>query len=158
MSWSIEPSRTKAYSPDIGWRVVWQRAGMCLTFKDIASRLHISVGTAHRIYTRFVNTGDVGPAQRSTRSDSRKLDDQHELFILTLISENPTLYLREICLMISEMTNVTVSASTVCRVIRRNGFTRKKLTQIAKQRSTFYRGDFMAQVLQYSRDFFCLDR
>ena len=87
-----------------------------------------------------MNSGDVGPAQRSTRSDSRKLDDQHELFILTLISENPTLYLKNICLMISKTTNVTVSASTVCRVIR---FTRKKLTQIAKQRCTFYRGDFM---------------
>ena len=56
--------------------------------------------------------------------------------------------------MISETTNVTVSASTVCCVIRRNGFTRKKLMQITKLRSTFYTGNFMAQLLQYSRNFF----
>lgn len=151
---SIEPARTQPYSPDIGWRIVWQRSGMGLSFKDIASRLQIGVGTAHRIYTRFVITGDVAPTPRSARPDSRKLDDLHELFILAIISQNPTLYLREICSQIFEVTSVTVSASTVCRVLHRNGCTRKKLTKIAKQRSTIYRGDFMAYVLQYPRDFF----
>ena len=61
---SIESARTRAYSPDIGWRIVWQRSGMGLTFKEIATRLQIGVGTAHRIYTRFVNTGDVASLQR----------------------------------------------------------------------------------------------
>ena len=49
---SAEPARTTAYSPDIGWRVVWQRLGMDLTFKQIAQRLQIAVGTAHRIFKR----------------------------------------------------------------------------------------------------------
>ena len=56
---SAEPARTTAYSPDIGWRVVWQRLGMDLTFKQIAERLQIAVGTAHRIFKRFMDTGDV---------------------------------------------------------------------------------------------------
>ena len=47
---SAEPARTAAYSSDIGWRVVWQRAGMGLSFRDIATRLQIGLGTAHRIY------------------------------------------------------------------------------------------------------------
>ena len=151
---SIERARTQPYSPDIGWRIVWQRSGMGLSFREIASRLQIGVGTAHRIYTRFVDTGDVSPATRRQRPESRKLDDLHELFIIAIISENPTLYLSEICSKINEVTSVTVSAPTVCRVLHRNGCSRKKLSKVAKQRSSIYRGDFMASVLQYSRDFF----
>ena len=151
---SIESARTRAYSPDIGWRIVWQRSGMGLTFKEIATRLQIGVGTAHRIYTRFVNTGDVASLQRCSRPNLRRLDDKLELFIIALICENPTLYLREICSKISEVTNVIVSSSTICRVLHKYGCSRKKLTKIAKQRSTLYRGDFMAYVLQYPRDFF----
>lgn len=127
---------------------------MGLSFREIASRLQIGVGTAHRIYTKFVDTGEVSPAPRRPRPDSRKLDDLHELFIIAIIAENPTLYLSEICSKIYEITNVTVSASTVCRVLHKNGCSRKKLSKVAKQRSSLYREDFMAYILQYSRDFF----
>ena len=151
---SIEPGRTKAYSSDIGWRIIWQRTGMGFTFREIAERLHISVGTAHRIYARFVYTGDVAPCDRAKRPESRKLDEYHELFIIALICNNPTLYLQELCHAILEITNVTVSASTVCRVLRRNGLSRKKIQQTAKQRSIAYRGDFMAYALQYPYNFF----
>ena len=151
---SIEPARTKAYSADIGLRVVWQRSGMGRSFRDIGSSLQIGVGTAHRIYTRFVRTGDVTPLQRSPRPDSRKLDNLHELLIIALIHENPTLYLKELSSKITQVTNVTVSASTICRTLHRNGITRKKLLKVAKQRNEVFRGDFMAQALQYPRDYF----
>ena len=113
---SAEPARTTAYSPDIGWRVVWQRLGMDLTFKQIAERLQIAVGTAHRIFKRFKDTGDVSATVRKgvPRHSLRKLDQYHELYILCLISENPGLYLAEICQQIQNSTNVSVSGSTVC--------------------------------------------
>ena len=44
---SAEPARTTAYSTDIGWRVVWHRIGMGLTYKEIVICLQIGVGTAH---------------------------------------------------------------------------------------------------------------
>ena len=56
---SAELARTTAYSPDIGWRVVWQRIGMGLSYKEIATRLQIEVGTAHRLYTCYTATGNV---------------------------------------------------------------------------------------------------
>ena len=148
----MEPLRTKAYSTDIGWRIVWQRTAMGYTFKAIASRLQISVGTAHRIFRKFVTTGDVSPCRRSARPGSRKLDDHHEVFILALVFNNPTLYLREICQKITEVTSVTVSPETVCRVLQRNGYTRKKVLQVAKQRSVVYRSYFLANALQFSRE------
>ena len=69
---SAEPTRTTAYSPDIGWRVVWQRIGMGLTFKEIATRLQIGVGTAHRVYTQYVDTGDVAAHKQPERPHKRQ--------------------------------------------------------------------------------------
>ena len=78
---SAEPARTMAYSTDIGWRIVWQRIGMGLSFRDIADRLQISVSTAHRLYMRFEQTGEVAPLKPQIRPGSRKLDEYHELYI-----------------------------------------------------------------------------
>ena len=61
---SAEPFRTRAYSPDIGWRVVWQRLAMETSFEGIASRLQIAPSTAHRIFGRFKETGDVMPLKQ----------------------------------------------------------------------------------------------
>ena len=150
---SAEPGRTSAYSPDIGWRVVWQRAGMGLKFKDIALRLQIGLGTAHRLYARFVATGDVHPCKQPPRPDTRKLDHLQELYIMAIIHENPAMYLRELCSMIHDATGTMVSGSTVCKILHQNELSRKKLHKIALQRSVEHRGAFMANIIQYPRDF-----
>ena len=61
-----EPARTSAYSADIAIRVVWQRLGMGMTFRDIAERLHLGLGSAHRLYRRFIETGNLEKAERSS--------------------------------------------------------------------------------------------
>ena len=116
---SLEPARTTGYSPDIGWRVVlvWQRLSLGYRYKDIAMRLQIGVGTAHRIFKKFELSGDVAPLKRSARIDKRKLDDHHELYIIGLVAENPGVTLGEICSKIEEATHVSVSGPTVCRVL-----------------------------------------
>ena len=121
---------------------------MGLPFRDVAARLGIATSTAHRIFQRFQESGEVAPKQ-PCRNDARILDDHHELFILGILMENPSLYLREICQCMFQATGVKVSESTVCRVLHRNGLTRKKIQQVAKQRCTEFRAAFMAQVLQF---------
>ena len=76
MSFSAEPGRTAGYSRDIGWRVIRQKVGMGLTFRQVAFRLQIAVSTAHRIFVRFRDTGDL------SHTSNRKLDELHELYIL----------------------------------------------------------------------------
>ena len=151
---SVEPGRTTAYSPDIGWRVVWQRLGMELAFRDISRKLQIAVGTAHRIYKRFEESGDVAASKKPLRYETRKLDDLNELLVMGLVIDNPGLYLHEIRQQIHEVTSVIVSGPTVCSLLRHNGYTRKKIMQVAKQRRFDFRGAFMANVLQYDQRFF----
>ena len=42
----------------------------------------------------------------------------------------------------------------MCRILQRNGYTRKKVQQVARQRSVDYRAAFMAQVRQYDPEYF----
>ena len=73
------------------------RIGMDLTFRRIADRLQIGLGSAYRLYQRYVRSGKFTACKRSDRPQSRKLDEHHELLILGLLIENPGLYLIEIC-------------------------------------------------------------
>ena len=90
---SAEPSRTAPYSPDIGWRVVWQGLaghGMGMNFQAIAAHhLQIVVGTAHHLLGCCSH-------KQPERPLSRKVDDLLELFIIGLIHENLAMYLSEI--------------------------------------------------------------
>lgn len=63
------------------------------------------------------------------------------------------MYLVEICAKIQELTGTTVSGSTVCRLLQKHGYTRKKIRQVAKQRCEELRGIFMARVFNYPREF-----
>ena len=92
---SAKPKRTSAYSQDIALRVIWMKLGMNLTFRSITERLQIGLGSACRLYQRYVRTGSFAASKRSDRPECRKLDGHHELLILLM--ENPGLYLIEIC-------------------------------------------------------------
>ena len=58
------------------------------------------------------------------------------------------------CKHILDTTGVIVSEATICRLLRRHGFTRKKIRHVALQRSTELRALFMAQALSFPREFF----
>ena len=153
---SAEPGRKKPYSSNIGWRVVYQRLGMERSFAEIAKSMQIAISTAHRIYKKFEETGEVGQGAKplqaaSTRS---KLDDQHKLFIIALVAVNPTMYLKEICTAIHDVTGLVVSPSAVCKTLHGMGYSRKKVTQIALQRSMHFRAAFRAQVADYRPEYF----
>ena len=129
---------------------------MDLTYRHIARNLSISVGAVHNVLKLFEETGEVSP-KKPEREDMRKIDNSDELFILGLLLENPSLYLGEICQRIDSTFGIHVTPSTVCRIILRNGFTRKKIQQVAKQHSVEFRGRFFAEVQHYCPEQFVLD-
>ena len=145
---SAEPGRKAPYSNDLRWRVVWQRVGMEHTFREIANNLCLSLGTVHNHFKRFQTTGEVAPTV-CNRDSTRMLSPHDELIIVGLLLDDPSMYLSEVCQKISTLAGLEVSPATICRVIHRNGFTRKKLQQTALQRSVEYRGQFFAEVQFY---------
>lgn len=146
---SCEPGRKVAYSVDIRWRVIWQRLGMGLTF---AHRLNIAVGTVFNIYTLFVRTGDVNHKKARKKPEKCKLDHHHQLYVIGLILNNPTMYLREICSEIKQMTGTEVSPSMLCKMLRMHGFSRKKIQHIAMQRSIRFRAVYMDNISYFPKE------
>ena len=132
---SAEPGRKFAYSDNIRWHIVWQKIGTELPYRTIASNLNVSLGTVHNIYQRYVDTGTVTPKQQPCRQELRSLNQQDELFIIGIILDNPSVYLGEVCRAIEDVCSKNVSPATVFRVIHKHGINRKKLHQVAKQRS-----------------------
>ena len=151
---SAEPSRKKSYSADLRWRIVYQRIAMNLPFYKIARNLNIAASTANRIYQLFEQTGGVDPVQRLERHEIRAVDMHTELHVIGFVIENPSVYLSEVCHNIGDITGEAVSPSTVCRLLKRYGISRKKIRQVALQRCDSLRGAFMAQTFLYQRDMF----
>ena len=151
---SAEQGRKAPYSADMRWRIIWQHFGMELTYTEVSERLNVSVSTVHSTCKKFENTGDVQSSKQPLRPQSRKLDENHERLLLVILIETPTLYLHQMCKHILDTTGVVVSEATICRLLRRHGFTRKKIRHVALQRSTELRALFMAQALSFPREFF----
>ncbi len=118
---------------------------MHLTYMKIAGNLNVAVSTVHRINSKFSATGGVGCVVRKRRPQTRRLDVHEELYAIATVLENPSMYLSEICQELKEATGVFVSPSTICRIIRAHGISRKKIQQVALQRCYTLRGAFMAQ-------------
>lgn len=141
---SYEPGRKTAYSMDIRHRIIWQRLAMELGVRTIVRNLGVSIGTVFNICKLFEETGTVEPLQgKSGHSSARALSQYDELLVINLLMENPSLYLSG-----NKQTH-----STVCRLLHRHGLTRKRIQQVAIQRSSIFRGEFMAEM-----DFFSIDK
>ena len=151
---SCEPNRTSAYSSDLRWRIVWLRITRYYSYRAISRSLCVGIGTVSRVLQQFNDTGEVRPNRRKERRHLRTLDDLHELFIIGVVLEHPAIEQTEMCSMIESATNVKVSISTVCRLLKKYGITRKKIRTVASQRSATLRGRYMSEVLFFKRDMF----
>ena len=95
---------------------------------------------------------DVAPKKPGSRPDSRKLNKFHKTYVICLLVEHPSLYLNELCQKVYDSTGVPVSGSTVCRLLKRNGITRKEIVFIARQQCSEHRARYMANILIYRVD------
>ncbi len=102
----------------------------------------------------FQGTGEVSAKVPGKREELRKLDEHHEGYIIGLIINSPTLHLNGIVEKVHEITGVTSSVPTICKLLAKHGITRKKVKQIALQRNIEYRGAFMADVAHYDHNMF----
>ena len=152
---SAEPGRKSPYSNDLRWRIVYQKLGKNYSYRKIANNLNISISTVYRVFNRFIQTDSINCNNRPTRIESmRKLSRNDELYVIGIVFDNPTMYIDEICHEVFDATGITVSASTICRLLKAYGITRKKVQFVAIQRSATLRGAFMAHCHMFSTDKF----
>jgi transposase len=125
---------------------------MGLSFRSIAQRLNIAVGTVYNTYKLFESTGNVDAKNVRRRPEKCKLDHYHQLYIVGIVLENPSMYLSEICSEVQQVTDTEVSPAMICRVLSTHGLTRKKVQHIALQRSAHYRAAFVANIAHFPKE------
>ena len=79
-----------------------------------------------------------------------KLSAFDEFAIMVNILERPDMYLHELQSDIKQTAGTDVS--TICRFLKRNNFSRKKLSNIALQRNAELRAQFLSDISVYSPD------
>jgi len=73
---------------------------------------------------------------------------------MRLVIENPSVYLSEVCYNIRDTTGEVVSLYTICRLLKRYGFSLKKFRQFALQRCDSLRRAFIDQTFLFQREMF----
>ena len=92
---SCEPHRTKAYSNDLHWRMVWQREILEYSYKDISMNLNVDLSTVWRVMKTFRETGCVNKEGYPHERAFHKLTVSLELTIIHLVLSCPGIYLSE---------------------------------------------------------------
>ena len=126
---SYEASRTKAYSQDLCWQVVYQRKVLEYNIESVATDLGLSTATVYRVEKLFDDTGrEEKRAYPSDHGhDLHKLTEYEQFFIIQLVVSKPSMYLDKIQHKLLNLNSTSVDVSAICRLVRRSGFTRKKL-------------------------------
>ena len=147
---SYEPERTRAYSEDLRWRMVWQREVLQHGYDIIGSNLGVDRSTVIRNVALFRATGTVSKKKYPKERAARELTTPAQLFVLNLVVQRPGIYLHEIQEELEASLMVTVSLSTICRFLQTSGFTRQRLCTIALQQDRFLREQFILDISVYS--------
>ncbi len=109
---------------------------------DIASLLHVCAKTVKRVVERFLSTGDVKPLPKRNGPD-RVLSEFEEVLIVQRVFEKPSMYLYELQHELLSSTGTWVDCATICRTLKRLGFSRKKIRYVALQQSEEKRIEFI---------------
>ena len=94
---SGELGRTKAYDDELRWRIVYQRYGMDLNYREIANNVNIDTSTVCRVVQRFEATGSVSsdPYPHGRDHPLCKLTQTDEFLVLEPVIDHPgNLYYR----------------------------------------------------------------
>ena len=153
---SCEPKRTRAYSEDLRWRMVWQREALQYSYEDIGSNLGVDMSTVIRTVSLFRTTGTVSKKEYPKDRAARELTSPAQLFILNLVVEKPGIYIptRDTGGVGKFHDGYCITFNYLCRFLYTSGFTRQRLRTVALQQDTFMREQFILDVSVYSPEMF----
>ena len=126
--------------------MVYQRCLMGLSYAEVGRRLnvHPTTGVERSSYLRKQELFVVfkGSYHENTH---KKLSSRDELAIIEAVLDNPSMYLYdEMQNVVLQTTGTEITPSAICKFLHKQGFSRRKLTYIALQRSEELRSQFFS--------------
>ncbi|KAF9234994.1 hypothetical protein BU15DRAFT_65215 [Melanogaster broomeanus] len=123
--------------PEIQWAIV--RFSSFIDDERIAMCLNLSTRTVQRVLAHYRSYGTIPNSSRNVveedGTENGHLRDVDAEFLLGTIEKSPDLYLDELQEMLATSCGVYVSRATVWRTLRKAGFTMKKMSRVAVERS-----------------------
>ena len=147
-------SYSKAYSPDLRWRMVYQRCVLGLPYRQIASNLNVHVSTVQRTVKLYQETGTVLSIQGYHSTTTKKLSLQDQCLIIEAPCDNPFLYLHELQHLVHLSSGTIFSLATVHNFLHKQRFSRHKLSVRALQRKEWQRSLFLSEIALLDPDMF----
>jgi len=136
----------RALSPHI--HIIIIRLSYILTKQDISVYTGISLRTIERILAYFKKHGAISePERRVTTQRMLAKDDVATLF--EIVKSAPDLYLDELQEVLSMECGQHVSKGTIWKTLTRAGFTMKKITKEAAERSVEARRGYIERISKY---------
>ncbi|KAJ8495206.1 hypothetical protein ONZ45_g12957 [Pleurotus djamor] len=151
------PQRRR-YSRDLKSRIVYQAHSLGRKTSSIAIDLDIPLRVVQRTLEVWRDHGDVVPPPKGRSGQPMVLRGLAVDFMLALIEREPDIYLDEIQNQLCELHDLHVSLPTISRTLKRLGFSSKKLSKAASERSEEASLEFTAEVGRDPPEYFvCAD-
>jgi transposase len=114
----------KAYSTDLRQKIIETYESERISQRQLAQRFRVAPSFIIKLLKQYRETGDLAPKSRPGRP--RGLNEAQMETVQALVEANPDWTLDELRAAVAQTCGVTVSQATMCRVMKRLQFTRKK--------------------------------
>ncbi len=121
----------KPYSVDLRQKIIDVYQEGNVSQRQLARQFRVALSFIQKLIKQYKETGNIAPQVR-TKQTPTKLTDEQLQFFKELVAENPEATLQELRQKLAATTGVTISLSTVHRMLRRIDLFTKKSSKMAK--------------------------
>ena len=125
----------KAYSLDFRKKIVDTYFKEPISQRKLAKRFGVALSFVEKLLKQLRETGDLAPKPYGG-GPKPKLNATHLALVTTLVEADNDATLEELCQQLKEKTTITISRSTMGRVLQQLNLSRKKKTLHATEKDT----------------------
>lgn len=124
----------KAYSLDLRQKLVEVYREGNVSQRQLAKQFRVALSFVHKLIKQERETGIITPKVR-TKQTPPKLKTEQLTRLSLLVKENADATLVELCSLLEQETGVSISRSTMGRMLQKLNLTRKKNTLSRRERN-----------------------
>jgi transposase len=115
----------RAYSIDFRQKIVEVYHNEPISQRQLAKRFNVAKSYVQKLLKQYRETGDVQPKPHGGGT-KLKLTSEQQVTLLEIVEENNDATLEELCQLLKEKTEVSISRATMGRMMQRLRLTLKK--------------------------------
>jgi transposase len=122
----------KPYSVDLRQKIIDVYKEGNVSQRQLARQFRVALSFIQKLIKQYKETGNIAPKVRTKQTPTKLTDEQLQV-LKELVAENPEATLQELREKLAAIAGVTISISTVHRMLRRIDLFTKKNSKMAKK-------------------------